>query len=281
MTATRAGRRVAGGRHRTAGDALLAVRDLEVEFRTSAGPVRAVNGVSLEIAAGETVGLVGESGSGKSVTSRAIMGLLPPRTSRVRGSILLDGDELVGISEKRYRKIRGERIAMVFQDPLTALNPLYRAGEQVAEALRFHFGMGQSEALRRARDLFADVGLPDPDAVVRQYPHELSGGMRQRVMIAMALACEPEVLIADEPTTALDVTIQAQILELLNRLQQEMGMSILLITHDLGVVAETCDRVAVMYAGQIVEYADVLEIFHHPRMPYTAGLLGSIPVLGQ
>ena len=272
MTSTHDGRRVAGAGHRTAGDALLAVDDLAVEFRTSAGPVRAVNGVSLALAAGETVGLVGESGSGKSVTSRAIMGLLPPKTSTTRGSIRLDGEELVGIGEKRYRKIRGERIAMVFQDPLTALNPLYRAGEQVAEALRFHFGMAQGEALKRARDLFVDVGLPDPDSVVQKYPHELSGGMRQRVMIAMALACEPELLIADEPTTALDVTIQAQILDLMRELQADFGM---------GVVAEMAERVAVMYAGQIVEEADTPALFADPMHPYTRGLIGSVPVIGR
>jgi peptide/nickel transport system ATP-binding protein len=281
MTATREGRRVSGGGQRTAGGALLAVRDLEVEFRSSAGPVRAVNGVSLEIAAGETVGLVGESGSGKSVTSRAIMGLLPPKTSRVRGSITLTGDELVGLPEKRYRKIRGERIGMVFQDPLTALNPLYRAGEQVAEALRFHFGMGQSEALRRARDLFGDVGLPDPDSVVAKYPHELSGGMRQRVMIAMALACEPELLIADEPTTALDVTIQAQILELLRDLVRDRGMALLLITHDLGVVRELCQRAIVLYAGRIAEQAPVESLFAAPHHPYTAGLGASNPQIAS
>ena len=281
MTSTHDGRRVAGAGHRTAGDALLAVDDLAVEFRTSAGPVRAVNGVSLAIAAGETVGLVGESGSGKSVTSRAIMGLLPPKTSTIRGSIRLDGEELVGIGEKRYRKIRGERIAMVFQDPLTALNPLYRAGEQVAEALRFHFGMAQGEALKRARDLFADVGLPDPDSVVQKYPHELSGGMRQRVMIAMALACEPELLIADEPTTALDVTIQAQILELLRDLVRDRGMALLLITHDLGVVRELCERAIVLYAGRIAEQAPVEALFAQPHHPYTDGLAASNPQISS
>jgi oligopeptide transport system ATP-binding protein len=274
MTALRSGRR-------TTGDALLAIRDLEVEFRTSGGPVRAVNGISFDIAAGEMVGLVGESGSGKSVTSRAVMGLLPPRTSTVRGSIRLSGDELVGLPEKTYRKIRGERVAMVFQDPLTALNPLYRAGEQVAEALRFHFGLSQKEALGRARDLFADVGLPDPDEVVLKYPHELSGGMRQRVLIAMALGCEPELLIADEPTTALDVTIQAQILELLRDLVRERGMALLLITHDLGVVRELCERAIVLYAGRVAEQASVDRLFDKPLHPYTAGLAASNPQIAS
>jgi peptide/nickel transport system ATP-binding protein len=274
MTALRSGRR-------TTGDALLAVRDLEVEFRTSGGPVRAVNGISFDISAGEMVGLVGESGSGKSVTSRAVMGLLPPRTSTIRGSIRLSGDELVGLREQTYRKIRGERVAMVFQDPLTALNPLYRAGEQVAEALRFHFGLSQKEALSRARDLFADVGLPDPDEVVLKYPHELSGGMRQRVLIAMALGCEPELLIADEPTTALDVTIQAQILELLRDLVRERGMALLLITHDLGVVRELCERAIVLYAGRIAEQASVDRLFDNPLHPYTAGLAASNPQIAS
>ncbi len=268
------------GRHAT-GEALLAVRGLEVEFRTSGGPVRAVNGISFDLAAGEMVGLVGESGSGKSVTSRAVMGLLPPRTSTVRGSIRLGGDELVGLPERVYRRIRGERVAMVFQDPLTALNPLYRAGEQVAEALRFHFGLAQREALRRTRALFADVGLPDPDDVVGKYPHELSGGMRQRVLIAMALACEPELLIADEPTTALDVTIQAQILELLRDLVHDRGMALLLITHDLGVVRELCERAIVLYAGRIAEQASVEALFGDPRHPYTAGLAASNPQIAS
>jgi peptide/nickel transport system ATP-binding protein len=274
MTALRSGRR-------TTGDPLLAVRGLEVEFRTSGGPVRAVNGVSFDIAAGEMVGLVGESGSGKSVTSRAVMGLLPPRTSTIRGSVRLSGDELVGMPEKTYRKVRGERVAMIFQDPLTALNPLYRAGEQVAEALRFHFGLSQKEALGRARDLFADVGLPDPDEVVAKYPHELSGGMRQRVLIAMALACEPELLIADEPTTALDVTIQAQILELLRDLVSDRGMALLLITHDLGVVRELCERAIVLYAGRIAEQASVDRLFANPLHPYTAGLAASNPQIAS
>jgi oligopeptide/dipeptide ABC transporter ATP-binding protein len=266
---------------RTAGEALLSIRDLEVTFRTSCGPVRAVNGISFDIAAGEMVGLVGESGSGKSVTSRAVMGLLPPRTSRLAGSIRLGGDELVGLSERRYRRVRGERVAMIFQDPLTALNPLYRAGEQVAETLRFHYGLSRPAALERTRTLFDDVGLPDPGAIVDRYPHELSGGMRQRVLIAMALACEPELLIADEPTTALDVTIQAQILDLLRDLVRERGMALLLITHDLGVVRDLCERAIVLYAGRIAEVAPVADLFHRPHHPYTAGLAASNPSIAS
>ncbi|MBA3876568.1 MAG: peptide ABC transporter ATP-binding protein [Anaerolinea sp.] len=274
MTALRAERRAAG-------DPLLAVRNLEVAFRTSSGTVRAVNGISFDVAAGEMVGLVGESGSGKSVTSRAIMGLLPPRTSAVGGSIMLAGDELVGLPERRYRRVRGERVAMVFQDPLTALNPLYRAGEQVAETLRFHYGLSRAAALARTRSILADVGLPDPAAVIDRYPHELSGGMRQRVLIAMALACEPELLIADEPTTALDVTIQAQILDLLRDLVRERRMALLLITHDLGVVRDLCERAIVLYAGRIAEVAPVADLFHRPQHPYTAGLAASNPSIAS
>jgi oligopeptide/dipeptide ABC transporter ATP-binding protein len=256
---------------------LLQVRDLSIRFRTIAGVVNAVNGLDLTMQAGEIVGLVGESGSGKSVSCRAIMGLLPPRTSRVTGSIRLEGDELVGLPESRYRRVRGERVAMIFQDPLTALDPLYRAGDQVSEALRFHFGLGRAAARDRVIELFEAVGLPDPAGVVDRYPHELSGGMRQRVMIAMALACEPELLIADEPTTALDVTVQAQILELLRSLARERRMALLLITHDLGVVRELCERAVVLYAGRVVEEAPVVQLLTTPRHPYTAGLGVSIP----
>jgi peptide/nickel transport system ATP-binding protein len=256
---------------------LLEVRGLSVRFRTIAGPVHAVNGLDLTMRAGEIVGLVGESGSGKSVSSRAIMGLLPPRTSTVEGSILLEGDELVGLPESRYRRVRGERVAMIFQDPLTALDPLYKAGEQVAEALRFHFGMSRGDARTRTIQLFAAVGLSDPAAVVDRYPHELSGGMRQRVMIAMALAGEPELLIADEPTTALDVTVQAQILELMRSLVRDHGMALLLITHDLGVVRELCERAIVLYAGRVMEEAPVRQLLTSPRHPYTSGLGASIP----
>jgi oligopeptide/dipeptide ABC transporter ATP-binding protein len=260
---------------------LLEIAELAVTFRTAGGLVRAVNGVDLSLAAGEIVGLVGESGSGKSVSSRAIMGLLPPRTSHVSGSIRLEGDELVGLPESRYRRVRGERVAMIFQDPLTALDPLYRAGEQVAEALRFHFGLGRPAARARVLELFESVGLPGPADVAERYPHELSGGMRQRVMIAMALACEPELLIADEPTTALDVTVQAQILELLRTLARERRMALLLITHDLGVVRELCERAIVLYAGRVVEEAPVIDLLASPRHPYTAGLGASIPSIAS
>ena len=256
---------------------LLEVRGLSVRFRTIAGVVNAVNGLDLTMRAGEIVGLVGESGSGKSVSSRAIMGLLPPRTSTIEGSIRLEGEELVGLPESRYRRIRGERVAMIFQDPLTALDPLYRAGEQVAEALRFHFGLSRPEARARVIGLFTAVGLTDPPSIAERYPHELSGGMRQRVMIAMALAGEPELLIADEPTTALDVTVQAQILELMRSLVRDRNMALLLITHDLGVVRELCERAIVLYAGRVVEEGPVAQLLSTPRHPYTSGLGASIP----
>ena len=269
----------AAGRARAveAGLPLLEIRGLDVAFRTSAGLIRAVNGVDLDVRAGEIVGLVGESGSGKSVTSRAVMGLLPRGTTTIRGSIRLAGDELVGLAEPAYRRVRGERVAMIFQDPMTALDPLYRAGEQVAEALRFHFSVRRDVARARVRELFEQVGLAETDKVIDAYPHQLSGGMRQRVMIAMALACEPEMLIADEPTTALDVTIQAQILELLRDLVRDRGMALLLITHDLGVVHELCERAVVLYAGRVAETAATADLFASPRHPYTAGLAASIP----
>jgi oligopeptide/dipeptide ABC transporter ATP-binding protein len=272
---TRAGRRDRGPTP-AAGQPLLEIRGLDVEFRTIAGPIHAVNGVDLDVRAGEIVGLVGESGSGKSVTSRAVMGLLPRRTSTIRGSIRLGGDELVGLPERAYRRVRGERVAMIFQDPMTALDPLYPAGEQVAEALRFHFRLSRSAARARVRELFGQVGL-DAQAVLDSLPHQLSGGMRQRVLIAMALACEPELLIADEPTTALDVTIQAQILDLLGELVRRRGMALLLITHDLGVIRALCERAVVMYAGRVAEAAPVTALFTDPRHPYTAGLATSIP----
>ena len=262
------------------GTPLLEIRGLDVEFRTMAGAVHAVNGLDLDVRAGEIVGLVGESGSGKSVTSRAVMGLLPGRTTTVRGSIRMTGDELVGLPERAYRRVRGERIAMVFQDPMTALDPLYPAGDQVAEALRFHFRLSRAAARDRVRELFGQVGL-DADAVLDSHPHQLSGGMRQRVMIAMALACEPELLIADEPTTALDVTIQAQILDLLGSLVRERGMAMLLITHDLGVIRALCERAVVLYAGQVAEIGPVASLFTDPRHPYSAGLAASIPRIGE
>jgi oligopeptide/dipeptide ABC transporter ATP-binding protein len=242
--------------------------------------VRAVDGVDLDIRAGEVLGLVGESGSGKSVTARAIMGLVPmPPGKLVSGRILFDGDDLTALPERAMEELRGGRIAMIFQDPMTFLNPLYTAGDQVSEAIRRHQGLGRAAARAEVIRLFREVGIPTPEHRYAAYPHQLSGGLRQRVMIAMALSSRPELLIADEPTTALDVTIQAQILTLLQELQQEYGMSILLITHDLGVVAEMCDRVAVMYAGRIVEQAPINVLFDDPEHPYTVGLMDAIPRL--
>ena len=261
---------------------VLEVRDLRTHFFTDDGVVKAVEGVSFEVREGETLGIVGESGCGKSVTSLSILRLIPSPPGRITGGeILFRGQDLLALSDPEMRKIRGNEISMIFQEPMTSLNPVYTCGDQIMEAVRLHQGVGKREAKARAIEMLHLVGIPSPEQRVDEYPHQLSGGMRQRVMIAMALSCHPSVLIADEPTTALDVTIQAQILELLNRLQEEMGMAILLITHDLGVVAETADRVAVMYAGQIVEYANVDRIFQAPRHPYTAGLLGSIPKLGE
>ena len=257
---------------------LLCVEDLTCEFGTEAGPALAVDGVSFTVARGETVGLVGESGCGKSATALALMGLLPRPAGRVAGGeILFDGEALLSLSERRRRDLRGNRLTMVFQEPMTALNPVMKAGEQVAEVLRRHRGLSRKAAWEKTVSLFEDVGIPAPADRARDYPHHLSGGMRQRVVIAMAIACEPALLVADEPTTALDVTIQAQILDLLKSLQRRTGLSILLITHDLGVVAQVCDRVLVMYAGQIVESAPVQDLFAAPRHPYTVGLLRSMP----
>jgi oligopeptide/dipeptide ABC transporter ATP-binding protein len=259
---------------------LLRIRGLAVSFASDAGPVAAVRGVDLDVGAGETVALVGESGCGKSVTALSILRLvLVPPGSYDAGEIRLEDEDLLKASEARLREVRGNDVAMVFQEPMTSLNPVLRVGEQVAEAIELHQHLPPEEAKRRTIEAFARVGIPAPEQRVDQYPHQLSGGLRQRVMIAMALACHPKLLIADEPTTALDVTIQAQILELLAKLQREEGMAVLLITHDLGVVAETARRVAVMYAGRIVEEADVLSLFEHPRHPYTAGLLRSRPRL--
>ncbi len=261
---------------------VLEVVDLRTHFFTDDGAVKAVDGVSFDVRPGETLGIVGESGCGKSVTSLSILRLIPsPPGKIVGGEIRFNGQNLLALPDSAMRKIRGNEISMIFQEPMTSLNPVYTCGDQIMEAVQLHQKVGRKEARVRAIEMLRLVGIPSPEQRVDEYPHQLSGGMRQRVMIAMALSCHPRVLIADEPTTALDVTIQAQILDLLNRLQEEMGMAILLITHDLGVVAETCDRVAVMYAGQVVEYAGVDEIFHHPRMPYTVGLLGSIPKLGE
>jgi oligopeptide/dipeptide ABC transporter ATP-binding protein len=259
---------------------LLAVRDLVVQFETEEGPVYAVNGVDLEVEERETVGLVGESGSGKSVTSLAIIGLLPRPAGRIkRGQVLFRGVDLTQLAEGALRRVRGKEIAMVFQDPMTSLNPVLTIEEQIVETITAHRIVPQDRARERAEELLARVGIPDPAAQLRRYPHQFSGGMRQRVMIAMAVALEPKLLIADEPTTALDVTVQAQILELLQSLTSDFGTALILISHDLGVVARTTQRVAVMYAGFIVESAPTRELFAHPRHPYTVGLLQSIPRL--
>jgi peptide/nickel transport system ATP-binding protein len=258
--------------------AVLELRDLRVSFRTRGGLVTPVDGVSLSLHRGEMLGLVGESGSGKSVTSLAVMGLLPRDSGRISGGeIRYDGRDLATVGERELRSIRGNKIAMVFQEPMTSLNPAFTVGDQVREPLRRHLKLSRRAARARAVELLAEVGIARPADAVDSYPHQLSGGMRQRVMIAMAMACEPAVLIADEPTTALDVTIQAQILELLAGLCERTGTAVLLITHDLGVVAETCQRVAVMYCGQIVEQSDVAELFAAPRHPYTQGLLAALP----
>ncbi len=260
------------------GTPVLEVRDLVTEFTTDEGRLRAVDSVSFALQAGQTLAVVGESGSGKSVTSLSVMGLLPARIGRIAsGSIRLDGRELVGLPERAMRRVRGNDIAMIFQEPMTSLTPVYTVGDQIAEAILTHRDIPQRAARARAVELLEQVGIPEPGLRARAYPHQLSGGMRQRVMIAIALSCDPRVLIADEPTTGLDVTIQAQILELLRKLQKETGMAILFITHDLGVVAEIADRVLVMYAGRKVEEAGVEALFASPRMPYTVGLLGSTP----
>jgi peptide/nickel transport system ATP-binding protein len=266
---------------------ILSISGLRAVFRIAGRDIAAVQDVDLTIGSGETVALVGESGSGKSVTSLSIIGLLPKKIGHIaEGSIALrrrDGTvtELTGLDPESLRKVRGNDIGMVFQEPMTSLNPVYSIGEQIAEPIRIHLGRSHRDAATDAVRLLAQVGIPDPDRRARQYPHELSGGMRQRATIAMALSCDPTLLIADEPTTALDVTIQAQILDLLAALQAQRGMGILFVTHNLGVVAEIADRVAVMYAGRIVESGPVSEVFNRPRHPYTAGLMRSVPRLGQ
>ena len=258
---------------------LLEVKSLQTQFPTRAGLVRAVDGVSFYLDRGELLGLVGESGCGKSITALSIMRLISPPGRIVGGEILFDGKNLLKLSDAEMREIRGDDIAMIFQDPMTSLNPVFKVGEQIAEALRLHRKLSRKEARLAAIDAMREVSIPDPARRIDDYPHQLSGGMRQRVMIAMALACNPRLLIADEPTTALDVTIQAQILELLDELRKNRDLAVLLITHDLGVVAEVADRVAVMYTGRIVEESPVEELFARPKHPYTEGLLRSVPKL--
>ena len=258
----------------------LQVDSLSTSFRTRQGWLKAVDGVSFSVAQGEILGLVGESGCGKSVTSQSILRLYDEkRDVHYEGHIRLDGEDLLALSPKEMHKVRGSRISMIFQDALSSLNPVFTVGDQICEPLMIHQGLARRQAMEKAVELLKLVNIPAPERRVMQYPHELSGGMRQRVMIAIALACKPELLIADEPTTALDVTVQAQIMDLIRELNQKLGMSVMLITHDLGVVAETCDRVAVMYLGQIVEQADKNAIFDDPRHPYTWGLIHSIPRL--
>ncbi len=258
---------------------LLEVKNLQTHFLTRAGVVKSVDGVSFYLDRGELLGLVGESGCGKSVTALSVMRLVSPPGRIVGGEISFDGESLLKVSEARMREIRGDDIAMIFQDPMTSLNPVYTVGEQIAEALRLHHKLNRKQAREGAIEAMREVSIPDPARRVDDYPHQLSGGMRQRVMIAMALACDPKLLIADEPTTALDVTIQAQILELLDGLRKTRELAVLLITHDLGVVAEVADRVAVMYTGRIVEESPVAELFARPKHPYTEGLLRSVPKL--
>jgi peptide/nickel transport system ATP-binding protein len=261
-----------------ANSALLEVVDLQTNFLSEDGITRAVDGVSFTVAPGETLGIVGESGCGKSVTALSIMQLLPRKSGRVvGGTIRFEGRDLLGLAEAEMRQIRGNQIAMIFQEPMTSLNPLHTIGEQIAEAVRIHEALPTDSALARATEMLRLVRIPDPERRLADYPHQFSGGMRQRVMIAMALACSPKLLIADEPTTALDVTIQAQILRLMLELKSRIGAAIILITHDLGVVAETCQRVIVMYAGRTVEEARVLDLFDRPAHPYTRGLLGATP----
>ena len=259
---------------------LLEVKGLQTSFYTRDGVVRAVDGIDFHVDRGEIMGLVGESGCGKSVTSLSIMRLVAKPGRIEGGEVIFDGQDLLKLSDDDMRKIRGDRISMIFQQPTSSLNPVWDVGRQIEEVLRIHRGMKGKVAHARAEELLKKVGIPDPARRLKNFPHEMSGGMAQRVMIAMALACEPELLIADEPTTALDVTIQAQILDLMRNLRDETGTAIVLITHDLGVVAEMCDRVAVMYAGEIVEHTDVTSLFRRPLHPYTQGLIGSIPIVG-
>ncbi len=260
---------------------LLEVNDLHTSFFTPAGEVKAVNGVSFNLDHGKVLGIVGESGSGKSVTAYSIMQILEKTGKIVSGSVKLDGQELVGCTEAEMKKVRGNKISIIFQDPMTSLNPTYTIGHQLMEAILLHTDRNKEQARERAMEMISLVGINEPAKRMKQYPFELSGGMRQRIMIAMALACEPDILIADEPTTALDVTIQAQILELMQDLQKKLGMAIIMITHDLGVVAQMCDEVIVMYAGSICEQGTADEIFYNPRHEYTKGLMRSIPTLSN
>ncbi|MEV6281782.1 ABC transporter ATP-binding protein [Kribbella sp. NPDC051770] len=258
-------------------EAFLEVRDLQVRFPTDDGLVRAVNGLSFSLKPGETLGIVGESGSGKSVTSLAIMGLHKGSRAQVEGEIWLDGNELVSMRVEEMRRLRGSKVSMIFQDPLSAMHPFYRVGDQLVEAYLVHNDVSKAVAKKRAIDMLDRVGIPSPASRFHDYPHQFSGGMRQRAMIAMALMCDPRLLIADEPTTALDVTVQAQILDLMNDLQKEFNSAIIIITHDLGVVAQMAEKLVVMYGGRVVEAGDVRDIFYRPEHPYTWGLLGSIP----
>jgi peptide/nickel transport system ATP-binding protein len=261
--------------------ALLEVEQLQTHFRTPDGVLRAVDGLSFSIKAGETMAIVGESGCGKSVTAMSILRLIPEPPGKIAGSIRFDGRDLLSLSQRELRDIRGNEISMIFQEPMTSLNPVLTVGRQIGETLRLHQGLDRQAADARAIEMLTLVGIPEPARRVKEYPHQLSGGMRQRVMIAIALACNPKLLIADEPTTALDVTIQAQILDLMRDLKRRVGAAIMLITHDLGVVAEVAEHVVVMYAGRKVEEAPVAALFGHPRHPYTQGLLGAVPKLGS
>lgn len=262
-------------------NALLEIRDLGVHFFVDEGRAKAVDGIDLVIRRGETVALVGESGCGKSVTALSIMQLVPRPGRIVKGQIFFNGQNIVKLTEKQMRRIRGNEISMVFQEPMTSLNPVLKIRDHMTEVIRLHEKVSKQEAFDRSVKMLSKVGIPDPERRIYEYPHQMSGGMRQRIMIAMALACRPKLVIADEPTTALDVTIQAQILDLMNKLQKDFGASILLITHDLGVVAEMARSVAVMYAGQIVEYTDIIRLFTEPKHPYTLGLMRSIPKMDE
>ena len=263
-------------------EALLSIEDLRVHFHTDNGVVRAVDGVSWSVRPGETLGIVGESGSGKSVSAMAVMGLVPSPPARFpSGRIMFRGEDLLTASDKRLRNLRGKEVSMIFQDPLTALNPVFKVGSQIAEVIKVHESIPRAKAKERAVDLLGEVGIPNPRGRAKEYPHQFSGGMRQRAMIAMALALNPALLLADEPTTALDVTVQAQIMDLLESLQEQRGTAIVLITHDLGLVASHADRVMVMYAGRVAEYAETEDVFYRPRHAYTLGLLSSLARLDQ